>query len=99
MASDREKLELESFGRLADDMQHGPKARQYHVANAELQRRLAEWQREIHDAQISAANAARETAGFTKSSARWMFWSVIAIVVTSGIQALFAFLAWYVPHH
>lgn len=97
MASDREKLEGESLGRLADDMQHGPTARVYHVANAELQRRLAVWQRETHDAQIDTAHAAAETARYTQSTARWMFWSVMAIAITSGIQALFAFLAWYVP--
>jgi hypothetical protein len=97
MASDREMLEAQSLNRLADDMQGGPGARPFHVANAELQRRLAVWQRETHDAHISTASAAQETARYTKSAARWMFWSVMAIAITSSVQALFAFLAWYAP--
>lgn len=104
MAAERGHLETVSLGRLADDMQGGPGARAYHVASAELQRRIARWQREAHDAQIEAAGAARETARYTRSTARWMFWSAIAIAFTSGVQAVFAFLAWYasytgtVPH-
>jgi hypothetical protein len=94
MASPREKLESEPLGRLADDMQHGPTSRQHDIANAELQRRLAVWQSEACDAQIKAGTAAEETARYTRSTARWMFWSVMAIAITSGIQALFAFLTW-----
>jgi hypothetical protein len=62
---------------------------------AELQRRLAASQFEAYDAQVKAAEAAEETAKYTRSTARWMFWSVVAIAITSGIQALFAFLNWY----
>lgn len=32
------------------------------------------------------------------ASARYMLWSVIAITVTSAINALFALLTWYWPH-
>jgi hypothetical protein len=95
MASEREKLEDASLGRLADDMAHGPNSDRHHIARAELQRRLAISQFEVHDAQVKAATAAEETAVYTKSTARWMFWSVVAIAITSGIQALFAFLNWY----
>jgi hypothetical protein len=57
--------------------------------------RLAASQFEARDAQVTAAKAAEETARYTRSTARWMFWSVVAIAITSGIQALFAFLNWY----
>jgi hypothetical protein len=70
-------------------------ARCAEIANAELQRRLAASQFEACDAQVTAAKAAEETARYTRSTARWMFWSVVAIAITSGIQALFAFLNWY----
>jgi hypothetical protein len=32
------------------------------------------------------------------NAAKYMFWSVVAITVTSGVNALFAFLIWYAPH-
>jgi hypothetical protein len=32
------------------------------------------------------------------SAARYMLLSVIAITITSGLNALFAFLMWYAPH-
>lgn len=32
------------------------------------------------------------------AAAKYMLWSVIAIAITSGLTALFAFLAWYAPH-
>jgi hypothetical protein len=30
---------------------------------------------------------------------RYMFWSVVAITITSGLNAFFAFLIWYAPRH
>ena len=30
-------------------------------------------------------------------TAKYMLWSVIALTVTSGLNALFAFLIWYAP--
>lgn len=49
-------------------------------------------------AQQDAAQAAKDTAIYTQKNARYMLWSVIAIAVTSGLNALFAFLTWYAPH-
>lgn len=95
MPSDREKLEDAGLEQLANEMQNGPDERRYHVAYAELQRRIAEWQKEARDTQVKASDAAVETARYTRESANWMRWSVIAIAMTSGLQALFAFLTWY----
>jgi predicted anti-sigma-YlaC factor YlaD len=95
MPSDREKLEDAGLERLANEMQNGPDERRYHVAYAELRRRMAEWQKEARDTQVKASDAAVETARYTRESANWMRWSVIAIAMTSGLQALFAFLTWY----
>jgi hypothetical protein len=33
------------------------------------------------------------------NAAKYMLWSVVAIMLTSGATALFAFLSWYFPHH
>jgi hypothetical protein len=33
------------------------------------------------------------------AAARYMLWSVIAIAITSSLNAMFAFLIWYAPHH
>jgi hypothetical protein len=38
---------------------------------------------------MKASDAAIETAHYTRDSSRWMFWSFIAILFTSGAQALF----------
>lgn len=32
------------------------------------------------------------------AATKYMLWSVIAIAITSGLNALFAFLVWYAPH-
>jgi hypothetical protein len=39
----------------------------------------------------------RQTSAQVKS-AKYMLWSVIAIMITSGLNALFAFLIWYFPN-
>jgi hypothetical protein len=91
MSSEREKLESASLGRLADDLQHGPTSGAHDIAHAELQRRLAVWQFEARDAEVRAATAAEETARYTRSSARWMFWSVVTIAITSGITGAVCF--------
>jgi hypothetical protein len=39
------------------------------------------------------------TAAYTKQTGRYMPWSVVAIFVTSGLSALFSFLAWAYPRH
>lgn len=49
-------------------------------------------------AQQEAAQAAKDTAIYTQKNARYMLWSVIAIAITSGLSAVFAFLSWYAPH-
>jgi len=32
------------------------------------------------------------------AATKYMLWSVVAITITSGLNAFFAFLVWYVPH-
>ena len=99
MASRREQLERESLGRLADQMQEGPdlKPGQYYPAAAELERRRAAWQSGAAEAEQQAALAARSTAEYTKNTARYMRWSVWAIVATSGVSALLSALAYFWP--
>lgn len=41
--------------------------------------------------------ARRQTMAQIKA-AKYMLWSVVAITITSGLNAIFAFLAWYAPH-
>ena len=92
MASDREKLENETLGQLADRMQDGPNTpRHYYSALAELEPRKALWQKE-------AAKAQEAAASYTKENARYMFWSVVGIFVAAAISALFSFLSWRYPH-
>jgi len=93
VASPREQLEKESLGQLADRMQEGPDSKpgQYYPAAAELERRRAA------EAEQQAALAARSTAEYTKNTARYMLWSVWAIVATSGVSALFSALAYFWP--
>ena len=45
----------------------------------------------------AAAELARRQAKAQIDAARYMLWSMIAIAVTSGLTALFGFLAWYFP--
>ena len=112
MPSPREMLEHESPAQLADRMQEGPPSGpKFHAALAELERRKACWEQEASEAAKEAANAAKEsacaakdsahaandTAEYTKKNARYMLWSVIAILVTSFISALANVLAWLFP--
>jgi hypothetical protein len=63
MTSEREKLESETLGQLADRMQDGPDSdRRYFGPLAEIERRKAAWMKASADAQIEAAEAAKETA-------------------------------------
>jgi hypothetical protein len=48
-------------------------------------------------AKMSAELARRQTIAQV-DAAKYMLWSVIAIAITSGLNALFAFLIWYAPH-
>ena len=44
------------------------------------------------------AEITRRTAQAQINTARYMKWSVIAIAITSGLTAVFAFLSWIYPH-
>jgi hypothetical protein len=105
MPSPREMLKDESLAQLADRMQEGPPSGpKYYTALAELERRkacfeqeAAESAKEAADAAKESARAANDTAEYTKKNARYMLWSVIAILVTSFISALVNILAWLFP--
>jgi hypothetical protein len=45
-----------------------------------------------------AAELTRRQTVAQINAAKYMLWSVIAIAITSGLNALFAFLIWYAPH-
>jgi hypothetical protein len=98
-------LEHESLAQLADRMQEGPpNGPKFHAALAELERPKACWEQEASEAAKEAADAAKDsahaandTAEYTKKNARYMLWSVIAILVTSFISALVNVLAWLFP--
>jgi hypothetical protein len=99
MPSRRELLERESLEALADRMQDGASTPNYHPAAAELERRKAIWQRDAATTAQDAASAEKSTAEDTRKAARYMLWSVWAILATSGLSALFSFLAWAYPRH
>jgi hypothetical protein len=94
MVSEREKLENETLGQLADRLQPGPTSiYQFNTANAELMRRQAVWQEEAADAQKQAAaqqkraaDAAVETATATRRSARYMLASVVVLAIASALS-------------
>jgi hypothetical protein len=89
-AEGRQALEQHSLERLADELAYAPDhpdSYRHYIAAAELERRKAAWHHEASEAQ-------RHTAEYTKSMARYMLWTVIAIAVTSGITALFASLSY-----
>lgn len=88
-----------TYEQLAYEYAFGPTSHRHWAAQAEMQRRMSVAQDESLKSQTAAANAAEKTANYTKSSSRWMFWSVVAIAITSGLQAVFAGLAWYAQSH
>jgi hypothetical protein len=47
---------------------------------------------------MASAEFARRQTEAQISATKYMWWSVLAIAVTSGLNALFAFLSWYAPH-
>jgi hypothetical protein len=47
---------------------------------------------------MMAAELARRQTRVQVNATKYMLWSVVAITITSGLNALFAFLAWYAPH-
>ena len=69
---------------LADQMAEGPASDYYHAAWAEMCRRHAEWQQMATQAQANTAI--------------YIFWSMMAIMVTSCLNAFFEFLVWIAPH-
>jgi hypothetical protein len=76
MTSEREKLESETLGQLADRMQDGPDSdRRYFAPLAEIERRKAAWMKASADAQIEAVEAAKEAARYTKRTTLYMLLS------------------------
>lgn len=74
-----------TLAELAQHMgQRTPGSVSHGVVMAEFTRRQAEWQRQASAATVKAAN--------------WTRWSVVAIAVTSGAQAVFALMNWLYPH-
>jgi hypothetical protein len=95
----QKELEQASLEKLIEGLQLGPRPdgdnRRYYSALAELERRKFLGQMEVDEAQknaakaaIEAAEAAKTTAEYTKRNARYMLWSVVAILVTSGVSAV-----------
>lgn len=50
------------------------------------------------DSQSVQVEMLRRQTAAQVASAKYMLMSVVAIAITSGLTALFAFLAWYAPH-
>ena len=65
------------------------------VARAEFTRRQTLMQRQATDAAIAAANAAEETAQFTRDNARYMLWSVIVLAAASAGTLIVAIIGLY----
>jgi hypothetical protein len=77
---------------ILEHLEFGENTKVYWGANAALQGKLFELQEGVAKAQIEAAEATKETARYTRDNARWMFWSVMALLLTSGAQALIAIM-------
>lgn len=98
MPSDREKTESWTAAQLYDSLSnHAPDSHPHHVAAAEIMRRQMVAQDDLARVQKEAADATIATAEYTRLNARYMLYSVIAILVTSGASAIFSFLMWYAP--
>jgi hypothetical protein len=91
MASEREKLENIELNELADvlsnttpgSVNHGPPM-------AEFIRRQTEAQLLAAAAQRETAEAAKATAEHTQQSARYILWSVYAIMASATLTAIFS---------
>jgi hypothetical protein len=96
VASDREKLESETLGQIADRMSNAePTSCAHTIAVAEFMRRQTLAQLEATRAQIEAAGAAKETAIYTQRNAKYLLWSVIVLAVSSMFTLLLtAFGLW-----
>jgi hypothetical protein len=89
--SDREKLESETLGQIADRMSNAePTSRAHTIAIAEFTRRQTVAQLEATRAQVEAARAAKETAIYTQRNAKYLLWSVIVLAVSSTFTLLLA---------
>lgn len=77
---------------ILEHLEYGSNTKAYWGANAALQGKLLELQESVAKAQIEAAEATKQTAQYTKDNARWMFWSVMALLLTSGAQAIIAIM-------
>ena len=68
--------------------------------NAVRHKMLAfELQRRTTVAQLEASEAQKAAADYAQRTARYMLWSVWAILFAAAVSALFAFLSWQYPHH
>lgn len=47
---------------------------------------------------MASAEFTRRQARAQINATKYMLWSVVAIAITSGLNAIFAFLTWYAPH-
>jgi hypothetical protein len=76
-------------GELFDCLKLGPSVggANYNRLLAELECRKYAHQEAVNKTRIAAAEAAKETAGYTRQSARAMWSSVIAIFVTAAVSA------------
>jgi hypothetical protein len=91
----RRKLADSSLDDLADALGTAdPGSGTHTAAMAEFTRREALAQERVVQAQEAAATAAIATAEATRRSARYMLWSVIALVVTSVLS-----LGWNLWEH
>jgi uncharacterized membrane protein YqiK len=87
--SDREKLESETLGQIADRMSNAePTSRTHTIAVAEFTRRQTLAQLEATKAQIEAAGAAKETATYTRLNAKYLLWSVVVLAGSSMFTLL-----------
>jgi hypothetical protein len=94
----RRELKDLHLDQLADRIAHGASEWLQNNARAELLRRQTVAQIEATEAQKVAAEAARDASIYAKMNALYMLLSVIAIFITSGATAIFAYFAWQFPH-
>jgi hypothetical protein len=74
---------------LFNRLKNGP-GETYYEALAELEVIKYEWQEKLNEAQIEAAEAAKDAADAANRTAKYMWWSVLAIFATSGVSAVCA---------
>jgi hypothetical protein len=89
MPPNRDGWAQKAAGELFDCLELGPSVggANYNRVLAELECRKYEDQAAVYKTRIEAAEAAKETAGYTRQSARAMSSSVIAVSVTAAASA------------